>query len=255
MCCHSKKDLSSSQIHVWSCQSCGVSFQIKCVTSVNEYLSIIFMLSLPKALHNMLHVVGVDVVSLQQTAVAGALHGKLWRRTHHPICYDLDSTLAQLLYFKLANDIKVIQMVHVLLCSITAIDNFIDKDLTSDRETLPAASGLPRTAPRSGSAAARTRSASSWSRRPLSRAWTRLRAATSCCSPRLEGAAAASRRRGGGSGHLDFHRTAALTPLAHSCSPVTLLPRDRKEKKKLSYTFSQKLLLLIAAFCLPGWPS
>lgn len=32
---------------------------------------------LPKALHNVLHVVVVDVVSLQQAAVAGPLHGEL----------------------------------------------------------------------------------------------------------------------------------------------------------------------------------
>lgn len=32
---------------------------------------------LPQALHNMLHVVSVDVVSFQQAAVAGALHSKL----------------------------------------------------------------------------------------------------------------------------------------------------------------------------------
>lgn len=32
---------------------------------------------LPQTLHNMLDVAGVDVVSLQQAAVAGALHGQL----------------------------------------------------------------------------------------------------------------------------------------------------------------------------------
>lgn len=33
--------------------------------------------SLPQTLHNMLDVAGVDVVSLQQAAVAGALHSQL----------------------------------------------------------------------------------------------------------------------------------------------------------------------------------
>lgn len=32
---------------------------------------------LPQALHNVLHVVSVDVVSFQQAAVAGALHSEL----------------------------------------------------------------------------------------------------------------------------------------------------------------------------------
>lgn len=32
---------------------------------------------LPQALHNVLHIVGVDVVSLQQAVITGALHGKL----------------------------------------------------------------------------------------------------------------------------------------------------------------------------------
>lgn len=32
---------------------------------------------LPQALHNMFHIVGVDVVSFQQAAVTGALHTKL----------------------------------------------------------------------------------------------------------------------------------------------------------------------------------
>lgn len=135
------------------------------------------------------------------------------------------------------------------LISALYIDNNIDMHVVSDRGTLPAASGLPRTAPHSGSAAARTRSASSWSRRPLSPAWTRLRAATSCCSPmlpRCAGAAAASRWRGGGSGHLDFQGTAASTPVVHSCSPVTLLPRHG-ERKTPRYTSSQKFLLFIAS--------
>lgn len=36
-----------------------------------------------QALHNVLHIVGVDVVSFQQTTVAGALHSKLYNTGKH----------------------------------------------------------------------------------------------------------------------------------------------------------------------------
>lgn len=81
----------------------------------------------PQAGHDVLHVAGVDVVSLQQAAVAGALHGEL-RSTD---------------------------------TGFSAGSNGEPAGSNGEPAALPVVSGPLQRAPRTGTAAARTRSASS----------------------------------------------------------------------------------------------
>lgn len=80
-----------------------------------------------QAVHDVLHIIGVDVVSFQQAAVAGALHSKLQNR-----------------------DTAKLKEIVCFAWEITR---------ESERQASPAASSPPQTALRSDTAAAQTHSA------------------------------------------------------------------------------------------------